>query len=83
MTIQDWFLLGALGIQVIGGIFYFEQRMGRFLTRDEHERICQRARDATTEKLDAILHKVDEVSSNLSKIVPTVAILSDRAGIHR
>lgn len=83
MTIQDWFLLGALGIQVLGGIFYFEQRMGRFLTRDEHERICQRARDATTEKLNRIEQKIDDVSTNVGKIVPTVAVLADRAGVQR
>lgn len=83
MSTQDWLLLGALLVQIVGGIIYFEQRMGKFLTREEHERICKDARDATTDKLDAILEKVNEVGANVTKMVPTVAVLADRAGIQR
>ena len=65
MSVEAWVGIGGLLLAVIGAIIRMEQRMGKTLTREEHERICQE-RNARVEKQLGDMR--EEMRENLDKI---------------
>lgn len=49
MSVDQWVALGGLLLMIIGIAVRMERRMGKVLTREEHERICKE-RNARVEK---------------------------------
>jgi hypothetical protein len=54
MSLETWIALGGLALTIVGIAVRMEQRMGRALTRDEHERICKDRNDRVEKQLDDI-----------------------------
>lgn len=65
MSVEAWVGIVGLLLTVIGAIIRMEQRMGKALTREEHERICQE-RNARVEKQLGDMR--EEVRDTLDKI---------------
>lgn len=49
MGVNEWVAVGGLALTILGIAVRMERRMGKALTRDEHEEIC-RVRNARVEK---------------------------------
>jgi type III secretory pathway component EscR len=54
LSVEAWVGIVALLFTVIGGIVYVERRMGKALTREEHERICQERNTRVEKQLDGL-----------------------------
>lgn len=87
MDAESWILLAGVFVPIIGGLLgwlvYIERRM---LTREDHARICQDARDDASEKLDRILDEMKaaresrhSLSNAVHELALKVAVLADRS----
>lgn len=54
MSVEEWIGIAGLLLAVIGAIVRMEQRMGKVLTREEHERICQERNSRVEKQLGEI-----------------------------
>lgn len=49
MSVETWIALGVFVVSLIGIAVHVERRMGKALTRDEHDEICKE-RNATVQR---------------------------------
>lgn len=95
MSIELWIEGGTFAVLIIGIFVRMEQRMGKALTREEHEKICRERNDRVERQLDALDEKTErrhaensqkldglckDVGDSLGEIRIAVAILKDRQG---
>src|SRR5579871_4234027 len=63
MDAQAWVAIVAIAVTVLGGLcgfaLYIQRRMGQFMTREEHDKICRERGKETTHKLDEIIEKIE------------------------
>lgn len=91
MSVEQWVALGGLALTVIGWFIRLERRLGAVMTRDEHEKICDRRQDELREILDEIRSTVhgfaeeskrhrERVNERLGDIRTQIAVLRERQG---
>lgn len=61
MNVEQWVAVMSLTAMILGVIVRGERRMGKFLTREEHEEICERRNREQGDKLDVIRTDIREI----------------------
>lgn len=91
MSVGEWIALGGAAVTVVGWLIRLERRLGAAVTRDEHEKICQRRQEELRVMLGEIgttvrrfaddfdRHK-DRVTHDLGHIRTQVAVLRTKQG---
>lgn len=54
MSIEQWAGIAGLAIALIGIVVRLERRMGKALTREEHEAICKDRNDRVEKQINAL-----------------------------
>lgn len=91
MTIGEWVAVAGLAVTIVGWFIRLERRLGAVVTRDEHEKICQRRQDELREILGEIRSTVrgfadefdqhkDRVTHDLGRIQTQIAVLRTKQG---
>lgn len=52
MSVEQWVAVGTFAVLIIGIIIRVERRMGKALTREEHERICSARNEHVQKSID-------------------------------
>jgi hypothetical protein len=72
LSVEAWIGIGGLLLTVIGAVLRMEQRMGKALTREEHERICMERNARVERQLEDLREefqsKHEENRENFNKI---------------
>lgn len=85
MSASEWIAIGAVAVTILGGgigwLMRLERRQGTYLTRAEHEQICQDRNDRVEKSIDDLREDMEsrhtENREVLSDIQTTVT------GTHR
>jgi hypothetical protein len=60
-TFQDWVAAMTITGAFLGLLIRGERRFGRYLTREEHEKICEQRSNEQGDKLDVIRADIREI----------------------
>lgn len=59
MSLDTWIALGGLAVTILGIAVRMERRMGKALTREEHEEICSKRNQTVQKSLDDLRHDME------------------------
>lgn len=87
MSVEQWLGLASLVLVLAGIVVRVERRMGKALTREEHEKICKERNDRVerqfSEFREEIAHRHEENSAKLDRLADLIERSNESATEHR